>query len=231
MAKKDNTKMPKKENQIDKVANIVTKHRVLLITIICVAVAGLVGFAVYEKVSSSIKDKQLSEIEKAEYALTTGTAALSEAELASYYDAALKAVEPYTSKFGIVGARAELLKAEVEFRKNNFDAARTSYINAASKVKKTYLAPQCYFNAGAASEEMNDTAKAIEYYTLAAEDKNFADPTRALFAVGRLKELNLDYIGAKEAYEKITAKDNAQDPWSNLAKSRLISMQIDGKIE
>ena len=82
-----------------------------------------------------------------------------------------------------------------------------------------------------ACEELNDAAKAIEYYTLAAEDKNFADPTRAWFAVGRLKENSLDYVGAKEAYEKITAKDNTQDPWHNLAKSRLISMQIDGKIE
>lgn len=202
-----------------------------MISIICVAVVGLVGYAVYEKVSSSIKDKYLSEIERAEYSLITGTSALSEAELAPYYDAALKAVEPYTAKGGVVGARANLLKAEVEFRKNNFDSARSAYLAAASKVKKTYLAPVCYFNAATASEEMNDVAKAIEYYTVAAEDKNFADPTRAWFAVGRLQEVALDYVAAKEAYEKITAKDNTQDPWHNLAKSRLISMQIEGKIE
>lgn len=231
MAKKDNTKMPKKENQIDKVAGVVSKYKGLLITIICVAVVGLIGYAVYEKVSTSVKDKYLSEIEKAEYALLTGTSALSDSELAPYYEATLKSVEPYTSKGGIVGARANLLKAEVEFRNKNFEAARTAYIVAASKVKKTYLAPICYFNAATACEELNDAAKAIEYYTLAAEDKNFADPTRAWFAVGRLKENSLDYVGAKEAYEKITAKDNTQDPWHNLAKSRLISMQIDGKIE
>ena len=163
--------------------------------------------------------------------MITGTSALSDSELAPYYEATLKSVEPYTSKGGIVGARANLLKAEVEFRNKNFEAARTAYIVAASKVKKTYLAPICYFNAATACEELNDAAKAIEYYTLAAEDKNFADPTRAWFAVGRLKENSLDYVGAKEAYEKITAKDNTQDPWHNLAKSRLISMQIDGKIE
>ena len=75
MAKKDNTKMPKKENQIDKVAGVVSKYKGLLITIICVAVVGLIGYAVYEKVSTSVKDKYLSEIEKAEYALITGTSA------------------------------------------------------------------------------------------------------------------------------------------------------------
>ncbi len=62
MAKKDNTKMPKKENQIDKVAGVVSKYKGLLITIICVAVVGLIGYAVYEKVSTSVKDKYLSEI-------------------------------------------------------------------------------------------------------------------------------------------------------------------------
>ena len=93
MAKKDNTKMPKKENQIDKVAGVVSKYKGLLITIICVAVVGLIGYAVYEKVSTSVKDKYLSEIERAEYALITGTSALSDSELAPYYEATLKSVE------------------------------------------------------------------------------------------------------------------------------------------
>lgn len=233
MAKKDVTKMPKTENKntIDTFAGFVSKNRVVFISLVCLVIAGLIGFTVFEKVSSSAKDKDLGEIEKAEYALVTGTAALENEELKSYYSACLTAIEPYTSKGGIVGARAELLKAEVLFREQDFEAARTSYIAAAKKVKGTYLAPICYFNAASASEEMNDAAKAIEYYTVAANDKEFADPTRAWFAIGRLNEAALDYNKAKEAYEKITAEENGQNPWYNLAKSRILSMQIDGKTE
>ena len=42
---------------------------------------------------------------------------------------------------------------------------------------------------------------------------------------------NVSYEKQKEAYEKITSKNNSSDPWSNLAKSRILSMQIDGKVE
>lgn len=231
MAKQNDAKIAKKVNNGDKIATVLTKNKNVFIGVLCAVVVCLAGLVVFHFVSNSAKDKDLGAIEQAEYLLTKDTAALSDEELAPYYEKAESAIEAYVNKGGIVGARASLLKAEIEFRKNNFDDARELYEKAASKVKKTYLAPICYYNAAVACEEMNDSEKAIEYYTMAAEHKEFADPTHAYFAVGRLKEAALDYIGAKEAYEKCSAKDNAQDPWSNLAKTRIISMQIDGKIE
>ena len=233
MAKNDVVQMPKKEKSADvnSLGDFLIKNKVVLIIVACVILVGLIGFTVFEKVSVTATSKGLEQIDKAEYVLLKGSSILSEEEISSRYDDALKAVEPYVSKGGIVGARALMLKAEIYFRKSNFEGARDSYVAAAKKVKGSYLVPVCYFNAASSCEELRDNSKALEYYELAANDKEFPDPTRALFAVGRIKEALLDYVGAKEAYEKITSKNNSSDPWSNLAKSRILSMQIDGKVE
>lgn len=233
MADNKITKMPKNENAkpVDSIGNFIFRNRTVLITVVCLILAGLVGFMIFEKVSASVVSKALGQIDKAEFALEKDSLELSDAELMTRYDDTLKSVEPYESKGGIVGARALLLKAEIYFRKHDFEKAAGFYTDAAKKVKRTYLEPVCYFNAAAAYEELNDTAKALEYYEFAANHKEFPDPTRALFEIGRIKESSMDYTGAKEAYEKITAQGNAQNPWENLAKSRILSMQIDGKIE
>lgn len=229
--KKQIVKTHEKSKSLEKTAGFVSKNKIFLVTIVAVIVVGIVGFAIYKKLENEKIAEDLSVIEKAEFALLDGTSNLSDEELKPYYENTLDAVEPYSTKRGIVGLRANMLKAEVLFRQKNFDAARNAYESAAKKAGKSYLASINYFNAGVASEELNDTNKALEYYTIAANDKEFADPTRALFSIGRIKELTLDYLGAKEAYLEITAKNNLEDPWNSLAKVRLIAMQNDGKIE
>lgn len=233
MAKKNVTSVPKKENtnNAEKVSSFITKNKVVLITVLVAVIVVFAGFAVFETVKSGNIAKNLTVIEKAEFTLSSGAAGLSDAELEGRYQDALKAVEPYTTKGGIVGARASLFKAELNYKMNNLDVAKDAYLAAASKVKGSYLTPICYFNVASVYEDLNDTKKALEYYELAAKDKEFADPTRALFAVGRLKEAALDYTGAKEAYEKITAKNNPNDPWESLAKTRILTLQVEGKIE
>ncbi|MCR5613610.1 tetratricopeptide repeat protein [Treponema sp.] len=233
MAKKNVAENKKIENktQIDKLGTFISSYKIPLIAIVCVVVLAFVGFVVFEKVYGSVKASNLTAVEKIEYTLSLDAAGLSDEELTARYDAALTSLEAYTKKGGIAGARANLLAAEILFRKNNFSSALENYLAAAKKTKGTYLAPICYFNAAIACEELNENEKALEYYQIAADDKEFADPTHALFSVGRLKEKALDYKGAKEAYEKITAKNNSQDPWSNLAKTRILSMQVEGKTE
>lgn len=233
MAKKNVEKMPKKErvSTADKLGNFLVKYRVVLLSIICVVVAGLVGYTAYLNVNAKNVEKGLTQVEKIEYILTKDSAGLSESELAAKYDAALSALEPLTAKGGIVGARALYLKAEIKFNLKDCTAALDAYLAAAKKVNKTYLSSICYYCAGVCCEELNDTDKALEYYENAANDPNFCDTTHAMFNVGRLKEAKQDFAGAKAEYEKITAKNNPNDPWANAAHSRILQMQIDGKIE
>ncbi|MBQ0162808.1 MAG: tetratricopeptide repeat protein [Treponema sp.] len=233
MAKKNVEKMPKKENltSVDKLGNFLSKNKVVLLTVVCVVVAALIGYTAYLRINDKNVEKGLTQIEKIEFTLTKNAAGLSDSELAAKYDAALNSLEAYTSKGGIVGARASYLKAEIKFNQKDFTAALDSYLAAAKAVNKTYLSSICYYCAGVCCEELNDTDKALEYYENAAKDSNFPDITHALFNVGRIKEAKNDFAGAKETYEKITAKNNANDPWSNAAQSRILQLQIDGKAE
>lgn len=233
MAKKKVEKMPKKENlsTVDKLGNFLSNNKVILLTVVCVVVAALIGYTTYLRINEKNVEKGLTQVEKIEYILTKNSAGLSESELNEKYDSALKALAPYVSKSGIVGARASYLKAEIYFNQKDCAAALDAYLAAAKKVNKTYLSSICYYCAGVCCEELNDTDKALEYYENAVNDPNFPDTTHALFNVGRIKEVKQDFAGAKEAYEKITAKNNSNDPWSNAARSRILQMQVDGKIE
>lgn len=238
MAKKENVEKQNKEtlvksnssNRTEKVGAFLSKNRIPLIVVVLAVIVGVISYTVIDKIFTKNVLAGLDQIEKAEYVLMNNNSELSESDIVAKYDAALEAVEKYTLSGGIVGARANYFKAEIYAKKANFEKARDSYILAASKVKNTYLSSICYFNAAVACEELNDNQKALEYYQIALDDKDFPDPTHALFSIGRIKEVLLDYIGAKDAYEKILAKDNVNDPWANLAKSRLLTMQIEGKI-
>lgn len=233
MAKKNVEKMPKKENlsSVDKISNFVSANRVVLLSVVCAVILGLVGYTIFLHFSQMNIEKDLTQVEKIQYLFTKDAAGASEADLNAKYETALKGLDEYKDKGGIVGARASYLCAEIKFLQKDYSAAKDLYLAAAQKVNKTYLSSICNYCAGVCFEELNDADKALEYYENAANDKDFPDTTHAIFNVARLKEAKQDYVGAKAEYEKITAKNNPNDPWSNAAQSRILQMQIDGKTE
>ena len=60
-------------------------------------------------------------------------------------------------------------------------------------------------------------------------DNGIVNINQALFSIGRIKESSLDYEGAYETYEKIVSK-NESDTWSNLAKTRILTLELEGKV-
>lgn len=232
MAKKNNSEMPAKEKKVslsEKVGDFIQKYRFVFLTVLALLVVGFVAYGVIYNSASKKTSKLLSKIEKIEFSLLENTSELSESEVSSLLDDSLKAVEEYTKNSGIVGIRAELLKADICYKKSDYKNACDSYLKVASKTKGTYLCPISYFNAARSSEQLNDTTKAIEYYQMAANDKEFVNINQALFSIGRIKESSLDYEGAYETYEKIVSK-NESDTWSNLAKTRILTLELEGKV-
>ena len=127
---------------------------------------------------------------------------------------------------GYPGGRAWLLIGGIHTAKKEWPEAEAAYAQAAKSAGKTYLAPLAWFNAGAAAEEQGKTAEAIGYYgsSLTAPAVFPAAP-RAQFAVGRLHETLNEDEKAIEAYRAVISNWSYDQVWTNLARSRIITLE------
>jgi tetratricopeptide (TPR) repeat protein len=123
-----------------------------------------------------------------------------------------------------------MLKADLLYRDKKYLDASSAWVAAAEADLKAYTAPTCYLNAAVAAEEHDDRASAITYYEKAASYDDYPLLTRTLFNLGRVKDENSDFTGAAEAYRKLI-DGHGDDSWANIAKSRLLQLQAEGKVE
>jgi len=127
---------------------------------------------------------------------------------------------------GYTGGRAWLLIAGIHTAKKEWADAEAAYTKAAKSAGKTYLAPLAWFNAAATAEEQGKTTEAIGYYenslTTAAV---FSAAPRAQFSVGRLQETLNENEKAIEAYKAVISNWSYDQVWTNLARSRIITLE------
>ncbi len=212
-----------------KLAAFIEKNKKAFIACLIVLVCCLVGCIIFVSVADSNKEKGLQALDEISFEMTDKSSDLSEAEIASRLSTAFDKASAYTNKSGIVGARANMLCAEITYQQKKFAESADFWKATAEKAKKTYLAPLAYFNVAACYEEVGKTDEAAENYKLAADNKDFIMRAHALFNYGRILETKGDYTNAAATYNELN--DNfPDDAWTNLAKSRLISLKKDGKI-
>lgn len=231
---KMNTNLADKERKVSaskRLGDFLSKNRIVLLILLCVIVLGFIAYAVTLSVYSASVKKNLGVIETIEFSLTKDAAELEESVISARQDTALSNLEPYLKKGGIVGARAEMLAADIHMQRKDWNAARDLWLDAAAKRKGTYLASVCNFNAASCSEELGDTEAALEYYAKVCDDKNFVDRSRAYFNAGRIKESLGDFEGAADLYGQIASLEYSSDTWNDLAQTRLVLLRAEGKIQ
>ncbi len=221
----------KKASASKRLSDFLSNNRVVLLVVLCVVVVGFIAYAVSLSAYSASVKKNLGVIETIEFSLTKDAAELNESAISARQDTALSDVEPYLKKGGIVGARADMLAADIYMQRKDWNAARTLWLNAAAKRKGTYLASVCNFNAASCSEELGDNEAALECYAKVFDDKDFVDRSRACFNAGRIKESLGDFEGAADLYGKIASFEYSGDTWNDLAQTRLVSLRAEGKIQ
>ena len=132
------------------------------------------------------------------------------------------------NKNNITGSRAYMLMAEIQYARKNWNDAKTAWIAAAEANPKAYTAAYCYYNVGVCAEEMKDYDEAVKYLTLTTKAENFPLKPRALFSLGRIEEQRNNYEQAEKNYEELAAT-YPSDAWTTLAKTRLITLSVEGK--
>ena len=219
-----------KKGAQEKVESFMMRNRVPLLAVIgAVAVAAVVLCVVFG-VSDSIRRKDLAVLDSIEYAFAKGGSELSDADVSSRQDTALSALGGYLGKGGIVGARANMLAADIYFQRKDWTQAKDRYLKAAAAGEKYYTSGICYYNAGVCSEELGDGQGAVSCYESAAGKDSFYLAPHALFNIGRVSESLSDFAKAKESYQKIIDTYSG-DEFTKLAHSRLIALKAAGKLD
>ena len=213
-----------------KLAGFIEKNKKAFIAILIVLVCCLIGYIIFASVAKSNKSKNLQALDEISYELTSKSSDLEDAEIEARIATALEKAAPLTKKGGIVGTRANMFCAELAFKQEKYEDAANYWKDAAAKAKKSYLAPISYFNLATCYENLGNVDAAMENYKLAADNNDFVMRTHAMFSYGRILEAKADYAKAAAAYTELN--DNfPSDSWAKLAKSRLISLKNEGKIE
>ncbi len=213
-----------------KLAGFIEKRKTVFITILIVLVCLLVGFVIFISFANSNKEKGLQALDEITFEMTENSSDIDEAEITSRQNTALEKASAYTAKGGIVGARANMLCADITYQQKKYSESADYWKAAAEKSKKSYLAPLCYFNLAVCYEDTGNKDDAAAYYKLAADNTSFIIRTHAMFSYARLLEEKGDFSTAATAYTELI--DNfSGDSFADLAKSRLIALKNDGKIQ
>ena len=213
-----------------KLAAFIEKNKKAFIAILIVLVCCLIAYIVCASVAKSGKAKNLQTLDEISYELTSKSSELEDAEIEARIATALEKAAPLTKKGGVVGARANMFCAELAFRQEKYEDAANYWKEAAAKAKKSYLAPISYFNLATCYENLGNVDAALENYKIAADNNDFVMKPHAMFSYARILETKGDYATAAAAYTELN--DNfPSDSWANLAKSRLIALKNEGKIE
>lgn len=231
---KMNTNLSDKEKRSSaskRISDFLSNNRIALLVVLCLVVLGFIAYAVSLSMHSASVKKNLDVIETIEFSLTKDASELGESAISARHDTALSNLDPYLKKGGIVGARADMLAADIHMQRKDWNAARSLWLDAAAKRKGTYLASVCNFNAASCSEELGDVEAALEYYAKVCDDKDFVDRSRACFNAGRIKESLGDFEGAADFYGRIASFEYSGDTWNDLAQTRLVSLRAEGKIQ
>lgn len=210
----------------DKVAEVVSSIRNILIGILAVVAGVVVVYGAIAIVSSKGTEKALADIDSISYTMTKDSAALADADLDAKKDAALASLSKYVSKSGVAGVRANMLAAEIQFSKKDNESAAKSWILAAEKGKKSYTAPLAYFNAAVAYENACNLDAAEETYKKVVSYKDFDQIAHAKFSLGRVYEAKGNVDAAVEVYNELFGSSE-NDSWAKLAKSRVIVLASD----
>ncbi len=216
---------------IEKTAGFMHKNRGKMIVGLAVVAVVVVGMVVYAEIRKSAVEKSTILVEEVETIFhdylsldkeNSEARQAKDAELASAADTVLRRY-PRT----YAAARTLFILGDLAFQKKEWEKAAETWTGMAEKSPRSHLAPIALLNAAAAWEENGAPEKALQSLEkiLAGYRASFPEIPRVLFSLGRLSEKT----GAREkaaAYYNQLIDGYPGGSWANLARSRVIALQV-----
>jgi len=221
-------KEPSFQNRVENsVATFVKKYmKALIITgiaLIVILVGLWIGISINASTHSSLQESidTLSEQYNEWVALEDLSSDEATTEVATLKEGLLDLADRNNDSYAVI--KANYLLGLIEFNLESYDTARDYFLTAADNGKDSYLSSLSLFNAAVASEELNDSTKALEYYQRIYDDTEgqAVESARALFNVGRLYEDNGDTELAKAVLQQL-ADEYPNSEYAKLAQTKLV---------
>ncbi|MCL1812048.1 MAG: tetratricopeptide repeat protein [Treponema sp.] len=209
----------------DKIAYFIQKHRKALLALVIIIASGIAFSVTFFTIHGTLEKKAIAKVEvferrMNEQGIPNGGTDSAEA------NALLGELNDFApSTFGYAAARAYSLAADIYFSRSEWSRAEESWVNAARKAPKIYMAPVSLFNAAVAAEEQGKLDAAIGYFKESLDYSGvYPAAARARFNIGRIYDQRREYDKAREAYLELIEK-SPESPWANLAHNRLIILE------
>lgn len=217
----------------DHLIEFLTRFRVPLLVIVVAIGVLTASLVIYIAVRNNRIEQSLLAVETLadDFSAVSGLdRAQREQRIAAIGERADEIASRYTGMYA--EARARMIHAQALYDVGRYDEAATQFLSASfvRSAAGTYLAPSALMNAAVAFELAGGSERAVEVLRkIADEHPDSALAARALFSTGRLLESLGLVEDATDAYNRLI-DDYPTSSWTNLARNRIISLTVEGRI-
>ncbi|MCL2229584.1 MAG: hypothetical protein FWC01_00650 [Treponema sp.] len=212
----------------DKINDFVQKNRTGIFVAIGILAVAFLGFVAYYAISESVNRRDIAAVEDLNKKFIDLNELIEAGETSDEIEELLAELKDFGSKTkGFSGGKALSLAAQIYTYRKEWQPAKELWQEAARVGSKTYIGPIALFQAAAVSEEMEEYEEAIELYKQCIAHKfEFPAAPRAQLSIGRLYEKLEDYPSATESYRAVLSNWPQMDNWQNIARSRIIAIEV-----
>jgi tetratricopeptide (TPR) repeat protein len=221
-----------KPTVLDKLSNFLSRHRTTLIAFVIVIAVAVVALFVVLQITTNRTEQSLVLVEDLQSQYGEWLR-LEPGERTSAFESLVSDITELADTYPRTYAaqRAIYIHARALSELERWAEASEQYLDLADRFPEVYLAPISLTQAAVATENANEPELALDilHRLLDEYDSESGEIPRALFSIGRINE-GLDNIAeAAESYNRLI-DDYPASSWTNLARDRIISLSVQGRI-
>ena len=219
-----------KKNASDKVAEFISNNRTILWIFLGVFLAAIIIFAIIDtniqKRNDSFSDR-IVELQDDYQAWTAAEEDKKDELESSFLEKAGAYID--SEEGSILADKSHFLRGQLYLQKEEWNSAAEDFMSIVDSSPESYLASVSLYNGAAAYENSGDLAKALEILSRISENYRATSPMlpEVLFNIGRINEAMNNPDDAVAAYKDLTESYPSSN-WTNLAKTRIISLKASG---
>ena len=209
-------------NTGEKILFFLEKYRKTLFVLAIIIVAGIAFSVAFFTIRGSMEKKAIAKADVFERRINEESILYGD-PFSTEATAMLDELNTFApSAIGYAGARSYALAADIYYARKEWKMAEESWVKAARKAPKIYLAPVSLFNAAVAAEQQGQKEAAIGLYReILAYKGIFPAYPRVYINIGRIHEELHNREKAIEAYLELI-ENNPNSQLADLARNRLI---------